>query len=89
MSSRQRSQIGAAYFKDFKWDGRKLVTVPLGEGQVDPAYGKMLMKTGYSGPISLHVEYLEGNPKDPAVLKGFREAHLRDLKTLKGWLGWV
>ena len=65
---------------------RKLVTVPLGEGQVDPAYGQMLMKTGYSGPISLHVEYLEGNPKDAAVLKGFREAHLRDMKTLKEWL---
>jgi sugar phosphate isomerase/epimerase len=84
-----KDHIGAAYFKDFKWEGRKLVTVPLGEGQVDPAYGKMLMKTGYSGPISLHLEYLTGNPKDPAVLKGFREAHLRDVKTLNGWLGWA
>jgi sugar phosphate isomerase/epimerase len=84
-----KDQIGAAYFKDFKWDGRKLVTVPLGEGQVDPAYGPMLMKSGYTGPISLHLEYLTGNPKDPAVLKGFREAHLRDVKTLNGWLGWA
>jgi hypothetical protein len=25
-------------------------------------------------------------PKDAAVLKGFREAHLRAMKTLKGWL---
>jgi sugar phosphate isomerase/epimerase len=84
-----RDHIGAAYFKDFKWEGRKLVTCPLGEGQVDPKYGQMLMKTGYSGPISLHLEYLEGNPKDAAVLKGFREAHVRDFATLKGWLGWV
>ncbi|MFN0077578.1 MAG: sugar phosphate isomerase/epimerase family protein [Prosthecobacter sp.] len=84
-----KDHIGAAYFKDFKWDGRKLVTVPLGEGQVDPAYGKMLMKTGYSGPISLHLEYLEGKPTDPAVLMEFREAHARDVKTLKGWLGWA
>ena len=90
-----RCRVGSGFksarftFKDFQWDGRKLVTVPLGEGQVDPAYGKMLMKTGYSGPISLHVEYLEGNPKDPAVLKGFREAHLRDMKTLKEWLDWA
>ena len=61
--------------------------MPLGEGQVDPVYCKMLMKTGYRGPISLHVEYLGGDPKDAAVLKGFREAHLRDMKTLKGWLG--
>ncbi len=84
-----KDHIGAAYFKDFKWDGRKLVTVPIGEGQVDPAYGKMLMKTGYSGPISLHLEYLKGDPKDAAVLKEFREAHTRDMKTLSGWLGWV
>jgi len=84
-----KDHIGAAYFKDFKWDGRKLVTVPIGEGQVDPAYGKMLMKTGYTGPISLHLEYLEGNPKDAAVLKEFREAHVRDFATLKGWLGWA
>ncbi|WP_397384730.1 sugar phosphate isomerase/epimerase family protein [Prosthecobacter sp.] len=84
-----KDHIGAAYFKDFKWDGRKLVTVPIGEGQVDPAYGKMLMKTGYTGPISLHLEYLKGDPKDPAVLKGFREAHTRDMKTLSGWLGWA
>jgi hypothetical protein len=62
--------------------------VPLGEGQVDPKYGEMLMKTGYTGPISLHVEYLGGNPKDAAVLKEFRAAHLRDMKTLHQWLRW-
>lgn len=84
-----KDHIGAAYFKDYKWEGRKLVTCPLGEGQVDPAYGQMLMKSGYSGPISLHLEYLEGNPKDAAVLKSFREAHVRDFATLKGWLGWA
>lgn len=84
-----KDHIGAAYFKDFKWDGRKLVTCPLGEGKVDPAYGQMLMKSGYTGPISLHLEYLKGDPKDPAVLKEFREAHLRDFATLKGWLGWA
>lgn len=84
-----KDHIGAAYFKDYKWEGRKLVTCPLGEGQVDPAYGKMLMQTGYSGPISLHLEYLEGDAKDPAKMKEFREAHARDFKTLKGWLGWA
>ncbi len=63
--------------------------MPLGEVQVDPAYGKMLMKTGYSGPISLHLEYLEGKASDPAVLKEFRAAHVRDLKTLHNWLEWA
>ena len=47
------------------------------------------MKAGYWAPISLHAEYLEDNVKDAAALKGFREAHLRDMKTLHQWLGWV
>lgn len=84
-----KDHIGAAYFKDFTWNGRQMETVPLGQGQVDPAYGQMLMKTGYSGPISLHVEYLHGDPKSPEVLKEFRAAHERDVKTLKSWLDWA
>lgn len=78
--------IGAAYLKDFKWVGRKIETCPLGEGQVNPAYGKMLMESGYQGPISLHVEYLKGDAKDPAVLKSFRDAHQRDLGVVREWL---
>lgn len=82
--------IGCAYFKDFKWVGRsKLETCPLGEGQVSPDYAKMLLKTGYKGPISLHVEYLKGDPKDPAVLKEFRAAHARDVKVINDWMGWA
>ncbi len=81
--------LGAAFFKDFKWVGRsKLENCPLGEGQVSPDYAKMLVKSGFSGPISLHVEYLKGNPKDPAVLKEFRAAHQRDVKVLGEWMGW-
>lgn len=82
--------IGCAYFKDFKWVGRsKLETCPLGEGQVSPDYAKMLLKTGYKGPISLHVEYLKGDPKDPTVLKEFRAAHARDVKVINDWMGWA
>lgn len=79
---------GAVYFKDFQWQGRKAEGCPLGTGQVSPDFAKMLVKNQYTGPISLHVEYLKGDPKDPAVLKAFREAHLRDLKVLKEWMGW-
>ena len=64
-------------------------TCPLGEGQVSPDYAKMLIKSCYSGPISLHLEYLKGDPKDPAVLKEFRAAHLRDVKLLKSWMNWA
>ncbi len=80
---------GAVYFKDFKWEGRKAEGCPLGQGQVDPAFAKILTQRGYTGPVSLHVEYLKGDPKDAAVLKEFREAHVRDLKVLKEWMGWV
>ena len=78
---------GAVYFKDFAWKGRKHETCPLGEGMVDPAFAKMLVKQNYSGPISLHVEYLKGDPKDANTLKEFVAAQDRDFKTLKQWLG--
>jgi sugar phosphate isomerase/epimerase len=80
---------GAVYFKDFQWQGRKAEGCPLGQGQVNPDFATQLTKRGYTGPVSLHVEYLKGNPKDPAVLKEFRAAHLRDLKVLKEWMGWA
>jgi len=80
---------GAIYFKDFQWQGRKSETCPLGQGQINPDFAKLLRDEGYSGPISLHVEYLKGDPKDPAVLKEFREAHLRDFKVLKDGMGWA
>jgi sugar phosphate isomerase/epimerase len=78
---------GGIYFKDFRWKDRKSEMCPLGEGQVNPEFAKILTKSGYSGPISLHVEYLKGDTKDAAYLKECREAHKRDLKVLKNWLG--
>ncbi len=80
---------GAVYFKDFQWQGRKAEGCPLGQGQVSPDFAKLLLKRGYAGPISLHVEYLKGDAKDPAFLKVCREAHVRDLKVLKEWMGWA
>lgn len=78
--------VGAVYFKDFKWNGRKAEGCPLGEGQVNPEFAKSLMKRGYKGPISLHVEYLKGDTKDPAFVKECRDAHVRDFAVLKQWL---
>lgn len=77
---------GAVYFKDFKWEGRKAEGCPLGQGQVSPDFAKLVKDRGFAGPISLHVEYLKGDPKSADVLKEFREAHVRDLKVLKEWL---
>ena len=80
---------GAVYFKDFKWVGRKIEVCPLGQGQVDPAFAKGLLKRGYKGPISLHLEYLKGDTKDANYIKECRESHVRDLKVLKEWMEWA
>lgn len=51
--------LGAVYVKDFTWDtNRKPVNVPLGTGHVDPRFFSLLKQSSFSGPISLHVEYL-------------------------------
>ena len=51
--------LGAVYVKDFNWNkNRKPVNVPLGTGQVDPRFFRLLRQSSFSGPISLHVEYL-------------------------------
>jgi sugar phosphate isomerase/epimerase len=41
---------GAIYFKDFKWEGRKAEGCPLGQGQVNPDFAKLLKKNNYSRP---------------------------------------
>ena len=53
---------------------------------MSPDFVKLVKERGFAGPISLHVEYLKGDPKSADVLKEFREAHVRDLKVLKEWL---
>ena len=74
--------IAAVYVKDFVWSGRKPENVPLGKGQVDPNFFKMLARSPFAGPISLHVEYLPkaGTEKNVEALRS-------DLKTLKELLG--
>ncbi len=76
-----KSHIGVAYFKDFVWDGDKTRNVPLGEGRVDRKYGGMLKASGFTGPISLHVEYGEGKDR-----KVYAEAFRKDFATLRNWL---
>jgi sugar phosphate isomerase/epimerase len=78
--------MGAIYFKDFVWEDGKARMVPLGEGQVSPKFAMTMVERGYSGPISLHVEYLKGDAGDPAVLKAFREAHARDFAVVRDWM---
>jgi sugar phosphate isomerase/epimerase len=67
--------------KDFRWNDRKSQHVPLGTGQVDPKFFQMVRKSDFSGPISVHVEYLpQGDvAENVAALK-------TDLAMLRGWL---
>ena len=73
------------YVKDFAWvkdEKRGFVPKwgPLGEGTVKREFLTWLKQSGYTGPISSHVEYLEGaGPEQIAQMK-------KDCDTLKSWL---
>lgn len=73
--------IGAIFVKDFRWQGRQAEHVPLGTGRVDPAFFPMLAASDFSGPVSLHVEYLaaEDAAANAAALQ-------RDSAQLRAWL---
>ncbi len=74
-------QVGAVCVKDFRWRGREAVNVPLGEGQVDPAFFRAVRASPFDGPLSLHVEYLEQSGA-AANVQALRD----DLRTLKRWM---
>ena len=76
-----RSHIGAMSVKDFRWKGRKSEHVPLGAGQVDPKFFKMVRRSDFAGPVSVHVEYL---PKGDAAAN--LAALKTDFDTLRSWL---
>lgn len=80
-----RDHIGVAFFKNFVWEGRRHRAVPLGEGVVGKDYVDLLKKSGYRGPMSLHVEYLKGSVKDDGYRKEAIAATKRDLEVLKSW----
>ncbi len=63
-----RPFFGFVYCKDFLWDveKKKPYNVPLGTGMVNyPQFFSMLKRSGYDGPISLHMEYKDH--RDPAL----------------------
>jgi len=80
-----RPHVGMIYVKDFRWEGRKIVNVPLGKGLVAKDFFTKLAQEGLPGPVSLHVEYLNHN--DPKNVPKFLEAFKGDLATLRSWIG--
>ncbi|GAB5403612.1 MAG: sugar phosphate isomerase/epimerase [Aureliella sp.] len=79
--------VVAVCIKDFQWDGKKLKNVPLGTGRVEPSFFKLLAEANFTGPISLHEEYL--NHKDPSLVGEHMRAIRGDYKTLRRWLSEV
>jgi sugar phosphate isomerase/epimerase len=79
-----RPHIQVVYVKDFVWHERKPGNVPLGQGRIDPAFFSMLAKSGFTGPISLHEEYLDH--RDASLVPTHWKAIREDMQTLQTWL---
>ncbi|WP_186776447.1 sugar phosphate isomerase/epimerase family protein [Rubripirellula reticaptiva] len=79
-----RPKIGAIYVKDFRWDGNRLVNVPLGEGRVGKEEVGALRLNTFDGPVSLHEEYIDH--KDPALVPKHLAAMKSDLNLLRSWI---
>lgn len=80
-----RPHVQVVYVKDFQWgESKKPAHVPLGTGRVDYSFMKMLAKTNFEGPISLHEEYLDH--KDPKLVPTHIEAIRKDMQTLQSWM---
>jgi sugar phosphate isomerase/epimerase len=75
------SNLAAVYVKDFVWEKGKVKDVPLGDGQVDRKFFTMVRESGFTGPVCLQVEYLDGKNEDL-----LSNAFGRDLATLRSWL---
>ena len=81
-SSGGSSHIGAVFVKDCVWENGKIKNVPLGEGMVDKKFFAMLKESKFTGPISVHVEYLDRSKDKKALGDAFR----KDLAALKALL---
>ncbi|MCB1235183.1 MAG: sugar phosphate isomerase/epimerase [Verrucomicrobiae bacterium] len=80
-----RDHIDTVYIKEPRWgDDQKPKVAPLGTGGVDKGFYKTLLKSGFTGPVSLHVEYFDH--KDPSKAGEAVESIGSDFATLKSYL---
>lgn len=81
-----RDRLDSVYVKEPRWgEDQKPVIAPLGEGGVDRGFYELVKDSGFTGPVSLHIEYLDHD--DPAVTPRVLEATARDFALLKNLLG--
>jgi len=76
-----KAHLGAISVKDFRWNGRKSQHVPLGAGQVDPKFFRLLRESSFAGPVSVHVEYAGDHGAKANI-----EALKTDFATLRKWM---
>ena len=79
-----RPYLDTVYVKEPSWKDNVLGWGPLGEGAVDKGFFKLLKESDFSGPVSLHVEYLGHD--DPSQVPTVLAAIEKDFATLKGLL---
>ncbi len=79
-----RPYLDTVYVKEPSWQNNTLGWGPVGEGAVDKGFFKLLRESDFTGPVSLHVEYLGHN--DPAIIPTVLEAIRKDFATLKSLL---
>ncbi|MEM6914995.1 MAG: sugar phosphate isomerase/epimerase [Verrucomicrobiota bacterium] len=79
--ARIQSHVDTIYVKEPGWQNNQLQWGGVGEGAVDKAFFTQLKKSDFSGPISLHVEYL--GHKDPEIVPAVLKAIQKDFATLK------
>ncbi len=78
-----RPRIGAVFAKDFDWIDGKAINVPLGKGRAKPLW-EILVRDGFAGPISLHMEHIDHRPNDR--LEERWQATKVDVEVLKRWV---
>lgn len=81
---RIQPHVRVVYVKDFQWNGDRVNNVPLGEGLVSKSFFQTLKKLNFTGPISLHEEYLDH--RKPELVPDHMAAIGKDMNTLKEWL---
>ena len=79
-----RPHVDTVYVKDFRWRDGKAVNVPLGQGRVSRSFFDLLAESDFTGPISLHEEYLDH--RRPELVPEHLAAIRRDFATLRDWL---
>jgi sugar phosphate isomerase/epimerase len=82
--ARVQPYIDTIYVKEPAWQNNELSWGPVGEGAVDKAFFETLKASPFSGPVSLHVEYL--GHKDPEIVPAVLKAIEKDFATLKSLL---